>query len=81
VEAAEDFLRSFGFGQARVRHHGDIARIEVMPDDFAKLLNRDISAKIAARFRQLGYVYVCLDIEGYRTGSMNEGINRLRNAE
>lgn len=75
VDAAEDHLRAFGFGQARVRHHGDIARIEVMPEDFAKFLHRDIAEKIAARFRELGYVYVCLDIEGYRTGSMNEGLS------
>jgi uncharacterized protein len=74
VEAAEDQLRVFGFRQARVRHHGDIARIEVMPEDFAKLLSRDVTEKIAARFKELGYVYVCLDLEGYRTGSMNEGL-------
>jgi uncharacterized protein len=74
VEAAEDHLRVFGFRQARVRHHGDIARIEVMPEEFAKLLSRDVAEKIAARFKELGYVYVCLDLEGYRTGSMNEGL-------
>jgi uncharacterized protein len=80
VGAAEEQLRAFGFGQARVRHHGDIARIEVMPEDFAKLLHGDIASKIAARFRELGYIYVCLDIEGYRTGSMNEGM-KIRSQE
>lgn len=74
IGAAEEQLRAFGFGQARVRHHGDIARIEVMQEDFAKFLNRAVAEKIAARFRELGYIYICLDIEGYRTGSMNEGL-------
>jgi uncharacterized protein len=74
VGAAEEQLRAFGFGQARVRHHGDIARIEVMQEDFAKFLNRAVAEKIVARFRELGYIYICLDIEGYRTGSMNEGL-------
>src|SRR5512147_1682376 len=74
VGAAEEQLRAFGFGQARVRHHGDIARIEVMQEDFAKLLDRAVAEKIAARFRELGYIYICLDIEGYRTGSMNQGL-------
>jgi pyridinium-3,5-biscarboxylic acid mononucleotide sulfurtransferase len=78
IDAAEDHLRAFGFAQARVRHHGDIARIEVMPEDFAKLLSPGVTEKIAVRFRELGYVYVCLDIEGYRTGSLNEGLDRMR---
>jgi pyridinium-3,5-biscarboxylic acid mononucleotide sulfurtransferase len=77
VQAAEDRLRACGVGQARVRHHGELARIEVSRDDFAKLLAPGVSEGIAAEFKRLGFTYVCLDIEGYRTGSMNEvpGVN------
>ena len=76
IQSAEDHLRSLGFRQTRVRHHGDIARIEVDRSDFERLLAADAAERIAARFKELGYTYVCLDIEGYRTGSMNENIMR-----
>jgi pyridinium-3,5-biscarboxylic acid mononucleotide sulfurtransferase len=72
VGMAEDYLRRLGFGQIRVRHHGPIARIEIAPAEFPKILQKDTAGKIAARFKKLGYAYVTLDIEGYRTGSMNE---------
>ncbi len=72
VQAAEDRLRAHGFRQVRVRHHGDIARIEVTKEDFAKLISGDVIAAVTAEFKKLGYTYVCLDLEGYRTGSMNE---------
>jgi uncharacterized protein len=70
VERAEEVLRKMGCGQVRVRHHGNIARIEVGDGDMEKVLvHRE---KIAAALKELGYVYVTLDLEGYRTGSMNE---------
>jgi hypothetical protein len=56
----------------RVRHHGDTARIEVAPDDFPRLLVH--RQEIVARFQGLGYTYVTLDLEGYRTGSLNEAL-------
>lgn len=72
IEKAEDFLFQLGFHQFRVRHHGDIARIEIAPDDFIILLNdRD---KIAEKFKEFGYSYITLDIQGFRSGSMNEGL-------
>jgi pyridinium-3,5-biscarboxylic acid mononucleotide sulfurtransferase len=74
VGAAEDFLRDLGFGQLRVRHHGDIARIELTPDDLAKALDPDLRDRITAGLKKLGYLYVTLDLAGYRTGSMNEGL-------
>ena len=80
IEAAENQLRVHGFRQVRVRHHGAIARIEVMREDFAKMTSSDVMEKIIAAFKKLGYTYVCLDLDGYRTGSMNEGI-RMRNAD
>ena len=74
VEASEDFLLSKGFNQLRVRLHGKIARIEILPEDFPKLL--EMRKEISARLKALGFEYVTLDLQGYRVGSMNELINR-----
>ena len=74
IQTAEDQLRVLGFRQVRVRHHGDTARIEINPEDFKRLLSEDVARRITREFKQLGFTYVCLDLEGYRTGSMNEGI-------
>lgn len=76
IDEAEKLLRKLGFRQLRVRHHGDIARIEVEAEDLPRLL--DCREEIVRRFKELGYLYVTVDIEGYRTGSMNEGINIQR---
>lgn len=76
VGSAEDFLRGLGFGQLRVRHHGPLARIEVTPEEFALLMKPAVRDKTVARFKKLGYLYVTLDLAGYRTGSMNEGLSR-----
>ena len=68
VERAEDFLAGLGVGQLRVRHHGETARIEVLPKDFAMIMaSRE---EIVRRFKAIGFRYVCLDIEGFRSGSM-----------
>lgn len=74
VQSAEDLLHVLGFRQARVRHHGDTARIEIDRKDFNHFVADDLSQKIVAGLKRLGYTYVCLDLEGYRTGSMNEGL-------
>ncbi len=72
IEKAEGFLRDLGFTQLRVRHHGDIARIEILPEAIESLLRNDFREKIVKGFKKLGYKYVTFDLEGYRTGSMNE---------
>jgi uncharacterized protein len=69
VNEAEEFLRSLGFRQVRVRHHGDVARIEV--ETPAALLEPRVRRRVAKRLKELGYLYVTVDLEGYRTGSMN----------
>ena len=70
VDESEIFLRNLVIRQLRVRHHGDIARIEVPREDMETLLqNRE---QIVKRLKELGYKYVTLDLQGYRTGSMNE---------
>ncbi|MFQ6131429.1 MAG: ATP-dependent sacrificial sulfur transferase LarE [Armatimonadota bacterium] len=73
VGEAERFLRSLGVRQLRVRHHDDrIARIEVEPADVPKLASPEVSGRIVDHLKQLGYIYVALDLEGFRSGSMNE---------
>jgi uncharacterized protein len=59
-----------------VRHHGEIARIEIEREAFGQILSDDAIEKITAALKGLGYIYVCLDLEGYRTGSMNAAWDR-----
>jgi len=72
IEGAERALRELGFGQLRVRHHEDVARIEVPPQDFERVLAQ--REAIDAALRALGYRYVTLDLRGFRSGSLNEGL-------
>lgn len=72
VEQAEEFLRSLGFSQHRVRIHGTLARIELRPADFAMMLDDQLRHRVHTELRALGFSYVSLDLIGYRTGSMNE---------
>lgn len=73
VDRVEELLRSLGFKQVRVRHHGETARIEVEPDELSRLCEPDVRAKVVAAAEQAGFAYVSADLRGYRTGSMNEG--------
>lgn len=75
VDRAEQLLLNLGFHQLRVRLHGNIARIELMPDEFDKFMKEDNRTKVYAAFKDIGFAYVTLDIKGYRTGSMNELIS------
>lgn len=75
VDAAEQYLMDKGFRQVRVRHHGDIARIEITPQERAWFLDRTLMNDIDAKLREIGFIYVTLDLQGYRTGSMNESLN------
>lgn len=79
VEKAEDIIRSYGVSQVRVRVHGDLARIETGKDDISKLTGHDISYSVSERLKELGFRYVTLDLGGYRTGSMNDGIKIIKN--
>ena len=71
IDAAEAFLRSLGITQVRVRHHNDIARIEVPADEIGRLTREESRQKVIQGLKGLGYRYVTVDLEGYRTGSMN----------
>ncbi len=76
VDRAEEYLRNLGFTQFRVRHYQQMARIEIRPDEFSKIIKPAIRNKIIKTFKKLGYIYVNLDLEGYRSGSMNEPLAR-----
>lgn len=76
VEEAEEFLRSRGFEDVRVRVHGRVARIEVAPQQISELSAPRMRTSVTKRFRALGFTYVALDLDGYRTGSLNEVLPR-----
>ena len=75
VDQAEQLLLDLGFSQVRVRIHGTIARIELLPQEFAKLMEEATREQVNQAFRSYGFSYVALDLQGYRTGSMNETLN------
>ena len=72
VERGEAILRELGFRQFRVRLHGNLARIEISPDELPRALSQEMAAVIAERLKSAGFAYVTLDLEGYRQGSLNE---------
>ena len=74
VEQAEAALHALGFPQVRVRHHGDLARIEIAVEDLPRALSLSILEKITAAIKPLGFLYVTIDTEGYRSGSMNQSL-------
>ncbi|MGC8745816.1 MAG: ATP-dependent sacrificial sulfur transferase LarE [Candidatus Saccharicenans sp.] len=71
IGQGEKYLKKLGFSQVRLRHHGEVARIEIEPREFFKLMDERNRKKIARRLKTLGYKYVTIDLEGYRTGSLN----------
>ena len=78
VEKAEIFIRGLGFKQLRVRIHNNIARIEVEEKEISRLLSKELRKKIVKKLRSLGFVYITLDMLGYRTGSMHEELDTVR---
>jgi len=72
VDRGEEILRELGFREFRVRHHDMLVRLEIAPTEMEKVLDKDVVAELAKRFRELGFKYVTLDLQGYRSGSMNE---------
>jgi pyridinium-3,5-biscarboxylic acid mononucleotide sulfurtransferase len=74
IEAAENALRTLGFRVCRVRHHDELARIELGRDEMPRALEPDMAAAIVEAVKAAGYRYVTIDLQGYRTGSLNEGL-------
>ncbi|HEX8027444.1 MAG TPA: hypothetical protein VF491_03235, partial [Vicinamibacterales bacterium] len=77
IERAEDVMRELGFRVFRVRHHDQVARLEIARSEMARALEPEINARLTASLKALGYQYVSLDLQGYRLGSLNEAL-RLR---
>jgi uncharacterized protein len=76
VDRGEEILRELGFREFRVRHHGELVRLEIAPAELERALAREVVDELARRFRALGFRYVTLDLHGYRTGAMNEILKR-----
>jgi uncharacterized protein len=75
VEETESYLAQNGFRQFRVRHHGAVARIEVDLSDLRKMMDKTLREKIVERFKEIGFLHIALDLEGYITGSMNRSLD------
>ena len=78
IAQAEEFLHDLGIRQLRVRHHDNVARIEVEPQDLLTLVDDAVRQRVVDKFREIGYSYVTLDLQGFRSGSMNEVLAGLR---
>ncbi len=76
VERGEAILRELGFRQFRVRYHQELARIEIAPDEMPQALSAEMAQALASRFRELGFAFVTLDLEGYRQGSLNAALKK-----
>ena len=77
VELAESILKQHGFAQVRVRHHQNIARLEIPKEDFTKLIGSSILDDVVTKLKEVGFIYITLDLQGLRSGSMNEVLDNL----
>jgi uncharacterized protein len=78
IDRGEDILRALGFRQCRVRHHGDMVRIEIARDEMAAALDVDMFDNLSREFKLIGFKYVALDVDGYRTGALNEILTQIK---
>jgi len=74
IERAEAFLYEQGFTNFRVRHHSKVARIEISPADMPRVLAEPLRSQVVSAFKELGYTYITLDLQGFRSGSGNEAL-------
>ncbi len=81
IDRAETFLREAGFVEFRVRHHGDLARIEVPPDQIDRLVAQPLRSQVIERLKSLGFRFVALDLQGFRSGSLNESLSEREKQE
>ena len=72
IDRGEEILREYGFREFRVRHHDTLVRIEIAPDEMNQILNKELMTELSVRFRELGFKFVTLDLQGFRSGSLNE---------
>jgi len=76
IEKAENFIHDLGIEQVRVRYYNNLAKIEIREEDILLLMEKDLRKKIIDKLKKLGFIYVTLDLQGYRSGSMNEELNK-----
>jgi uncharacterized protein len=76
IDQAETFLRSLGFVEFRVRHHDSVARIEVRPAEIARIMAEPVRSKVVEQLKSLGFQFVTLDLQGFRSGSLNESLSQ-----
>ncbi len=76
VEEGEEAIKALGFRQYRVRFHGDLVRLEISPDEMPRALSMEMAGRFTAIFKELGFNYITLDLQGYRQGAMNEALKR-----
>ena len=77
IDRGEEILRALGFAQCRVRHHGEVARIEFIRDDLQRALNLNVFDRLSHEFKAIGFKFVAVDVDGYRTGSLNEVLTQI----
>ncbi len=77
IDQGEQMMRTLGFSQTRVRHHGDIARIEIAREEMPKALNIDVFDRLSSEFRKIGFRFVAIDLDGYRTGALNAILTQI----
>ncbi|HYR86329.1 MAG TPA: ATP-dependent sacrificial sulfur transferase LarE [Terriglobia bacterium] len=77
IDHGEEIMRTLGFSQCRVRHHGDVARIEIAREELPGALSMDMFDRLGREFRKIGFRFVAIDVNGYRTGALNEVLTRI----
>jgi len=77
IDQGEEIMRSFGFRQTRVRHHGEIARIEIAREEMSKALSVEMFDRLSREFKRIGFRFVAVDVDGYRTGALNEVLTQI----
>jgi pyridinium-3,5-biscarboxylic acid mononucleotide sulfurtransferase len=77
IDEGEEILRSLGFNQTRVRHHGDIARIEIAREELPNALNVEMFDRLSREFKKIGFRFVTIDVDGYRSGALNEVLTQI----
>src|SRR5262245_9931712 len=78
IDQGEELMRTLGFSQTRVRHHGEIARIEIAREEMAMALSVDMFERFSSEFKRIGFRYVAVDVDGYRTGALNEVLIQIK---
>lgn len=81
IDRGEEILRRLGFSQFRVRHHGDLARIEIQPEEMAGAFDPDMLQRMSAGFKLIGFKFVAIDVDGYRPGALNEVLTSIESLE